>query len=239
MRGGALSGVELAMPSNQVACYAEGTRGTMQDSTSPAPPDVFVHGSGLCESTAVGAGTRIWAFAHVLNGAVIGRDCNICDGAFVEGGATVGNRVTVKNQVMIFEGVTIEDDVFLGPGVIFTNDLRPRAHIKHSGAELLTTTVQQGATLGAGAVVVCGTTTGANSFVAAGAVVTRDVPAHAFMLGNPARQTGWVCRCGERLADGLRCSNCGRSYQLGTAVSGLIPADEASADSPPPHESGG
>ena len=114
------------------------------------PDGVFVHGNGLCESDTVGSGTRVWAFAHVLPGAVVGRDCNICDGAYVEGGATVGDRVTIKNQVMIFEGVTIEDDVFLGPGVIFTNDFTPRAFIKKHGDELDTTTVRRGATLGAG-----------------------------------------------------------------------------------------
>ena len=146
------------------------------------------------------------------NGAVIGVDCNICDGAYVEFGAVLGDRVTVKNQVMIFEGVTIEDEVFLGPGVIFTNDLRPRAAIKRSGDALLPTLVRAGATLGAGVVVVCGTTIGRNAFVGAGAVVTADVADHAFVVGNPARARGWVCTCGERLDAGLSCE-CGRSFQ--------------------------
>jgi len=175
------------------------------------PEGVFVHGNGLCESESVGSGTRVWAFAHVLPGAVVGRDCNICDGAYVEGGARVGDRVTIKNQVMIFDGVTIEDDVFLGPGVIFTNDFTPRAFIKKHGAELDPTTVSRGATLGAGVVVVCRTTIGEYAFVGAGAVVTRDVPAHAFVVGNPGRVIGWVCECGQRLRDDLTCS-CGRSW---------------------------
>jgi UDP-2-acetamido-3-amino-2,3-dideoxy-glucuronate N-acetyltransferase len=115
---------------------------------------VFVHPNGLCESTNIGHGTRVWAVAHVLAGARIGRDCNVCDGAFVENGASVGDRVTSKNRVMIFEGMHVADDVFLGPGVVFTNDLRPRAHIKRHGPELLTTTVQRGVTLDAGVVVV-------------------------------------------------------------------------------------
>jgi acetyltransferase-like isoleucine patch superfamily enzyme len=161
----------------------------------------------------VGSGTRVWAFAHVLEGAVVGSDCNICDGAYVESGATVGDRVTVKNQVMIFEGVTIEDDVFLGPGVIFTNDLNPRAFIKRHGDELLPTKVEQGATIGAGAVVVCGTTIGRFAFIGAGAVVARDVPAHAFVVGNPGRVIGWACRCGLRLPSDLVCS-CGRSWAV-------------------------
>ena len=177
------------------------------------PEGVFVHDKGLCESESVGTGTRVWASAHVLLGAVVGRDCNICDGAYVEGGAVVGDRVTVKNQVMIFEGVTIEDDVFLGPGVIFTNDINPRAFIKKHGDALDRTTVRRGATLGAGVVVVCGTTIGEYAFVGAGAVVTRDVPAHAFLVGNPGRSIGWACECGLRLPADLRCS-CGKSWTL-------------------------
>jgi UDP-2-acetamido-3-amino-2,3-dideoxy-glucuronate N-acetyltransferase len=173
---------------------------------------VFVHAHGLCESEHVGTGTRIWAFAHVLAGAKIGRDCNICDHAYVEGGVTIGDRVTVKNRVLLFEGVTIEDDVFLGPAVVFTNDVRPRAAIKRSGDELLPTLVQVGATVGAGVVVVCGLTIGAHAFIGAGAVVTRDVPAYGFVLGNPGRVIGWACECGTRLGDSLHCA-CGRSYK--------------------------
>ena len=180
--------------------------------TAGLPRPIFVHPNGLCESEQVGAGTRVWAFAHVLAGAIVGEDCNICDGVYVEGGAVVGDPVTVKNQVLIFEGVTVEDDAFLGPGVVSTNDLRPRAHIKRSGDALSTTTVRRGATLGAGVVAVCGTTIGANAFIGAGAVVTRDVPAHAFMVGNPARRIGWACTCGERLPDNLLCNKCGRSF---------------------------
>lgn len=172
---------------------------------------VFVHSHGLCESDHVGAGTRIWAFAHVLAGARVGQDCNVGDHAYIEGGVTIGNRVTVKNLVLLFEGVTIEDDVFLGPAVVFTNDLRPRAAIRRSGDELLPTLVQIGATLGAGVVVVCGLTIGAHAFVAAGAVVTKDVPAYGFVVGNPARLIGWACECGRRLGTDLSCG-CGRSY---------------------------
>lgn len=194
----------------------------MPHDQQPAADAVRVHPLGLCESTEVGRGTRVWAFAHVLQGAVIGEDCNICDGAYVEFGAVLGNRVTVKNQVMIFEGVTIEDEVFLGPGVVFTNDLRPRAAIKRSGDALLPTLVRKGATLGAGVVVVCGTTVGASAFIGAGTVVTRDVDDHAFLVGNPGRQIGWACECGERLPDALAC-NCGRRYQHG--LHGLVAVD--------------
>jgi len=180
--------------------------------------DVFIHPQGLCESDSVGAGTRIWAFAHVLAGAQVGRECNVCDGAYIEGGATVGDRVTVKNQVMIFSGVSIDDDVFLGPGVTFTNDLHPRAFIKLPGEDFVATQVRRGATLGARVVVVCGTVIGEYAFVGAGAVVVKDVPDHALLVGNPGRQIGWVCRCGHRLDAELVC-RCGLSYeQVGTGL---------------------
>jgi UDP-2-acetamido-3-amino-2,3-dideoxy-glucuronate N-acetyltransferase len=174
---------------------------------------VFVHPRGLCEADDVGEGTRVWAFAHVLAGARVGRDCNICDGAFVEDGAVLGDRVTVKNGTLVFRGVTCEDEVFLGPNVLFTNDLRPRAAIRRSGDELLRTMVRRGASLGAGVVVVCGVEIGAYAFAAAGAVVTRDVPAHAFVAGNPARQKGWVCACGQPLGADLTCPACGTRHE--------------------------
>ncbi|AXB46725.1 acyltransferase [Amycolatopsis albispora] len=175
--------------------------------------EVRVHPHGLCESDQVGAGTRVWAFAHVLPGAKVGKDCNICDGAFVEDGAVLGDNVTVKNSTLVFRGVTCENDVFLGPNVVFTNDLRPRAHIKRGPDSLLLTKVRHGATLGAGVVVVCGTEIGEHAFAAAGAVVTGDVPAHAFVAGNPARQKGWVCECGEPLDASLTCAGCQSVYE--------------------------
>lgn len=173
----------------------------------------FVHPDGRCESADVGAGSRVWAFAHVLDGAHVGEDCNICDHAFVEGGAWIGDRVTVKNAVLVWDGVTVEDDVFLGPAMIFTNDLQPRAHIKKGRSEFVPTLVQRGATIGANATIVCGTTVGAHAFVAAGAVVTRDIPAHALVMGNPAKQVGWVCLCGRRLDELLSCE-CGHKFVI-------------------------
>jgi acetyltransferase-like isoleucine patch superfamily enzyme len=188
---------------------------------------VFVHPAGLCESDDVGAGTRVWAFAHVLPGATVGRDCNICDGAFVETGAVLGDRVTVKNGTLVFAGVTCEDEVFLGPNVLFTNDLRPRAARRRGADELLSTVVRRGVSLGAGVIVVCGHVIGEYAFAAAGSVIATDVPAHAFVAGNPARQKGWVCACGERLTAGLRCTGCERRYEPGTA--GLRPAPALTA----------
>jgi len=187
--------------------------------------DVFVHPAGLCESDDVGPGTRVWAFAHVTAGAKLGSGCNVCDGAYVEAGAVLGDNVTVKNGTLVFDGVTCEDDVFLGPNVLFTNDLRPRAQVKKGRDQFLPTLVRRGASLGAGAVVVCGTTLGEYAFVAAGAVVTGDVPAYAFVAGNPATRRGWVCACGERLDDAtLRCPACAAGYTLGTESTGLRPA---------------
>jgi UDP-2-acetamido-3-amino-2,3-dideoxy-glucuronate N-acetyltransferase len=173
---------------------------------------VFVHPQGLCESDEVGEGTRVWAFAHVMKGARIGRDCNVGGGAFVEAGAVIGDRVTIKNHVLIWDRVTIEDEVFLGPNAVFTNDLAPRAAIKKSREDFLPTHVERGASLGAQVTVVCGVRIGRHALIGAGAVVTRDVPAHALMVGNPARRIGWVCRCGTRLDEALSCPSCGATH---------------------------
>jgi acetyltransferase-like isoleucine patch superfamily enzyme len=154
----------------------------------------------------------VWAFAHVLAGARVGTECNICDHAYVESGAVVGDRVTLKNGVLIFDHVVIDDDVFVGPAAVFTNDLRPRAAIRRTGNSLVATHVKRGASIGAGAVVVCGNTIGEFAFIGAGAVVVADVPAHGFVVGNPARPIGWACRCGERLPESLRCG-CGLVYE--------------------------
>jgi UDP-2-acetamido-3-amino-2,3-dideoxy-glucuronate N-acetyltransferase len=187
-------------------------------------PTVFVHTHALCESESVGSGTRIWAFAHVMAGARIGTDCNLGDHAFIESGAVLGNRVTVKNGVAIWDKVTIEDDVFLGPNMVFTNDLRPRAALKKAAGAFLPTLVHRGATIGANATIVCGVTIGSAAFIGAGTVVVADVPAHAVVVGNPARSIGWACTCGERLDATLQCI-CGRRYRRQPASTGLEPID--------------
>jgi UDP-2-acetamido-3-amino-2,3-dideoxy-glucuronate N-acetyltransferase len=187
------------------------------------PDEVFVHSAGLCESEQVGVGTRIWAFAHVMRGAVLGTNCNICDHAFIETGARLGNGVTVKNAVLVWDGVVVEDDVFLGPGTVFTNELRPRAARERSLVTVTPTIVARGATLGANVTIVCGTRIGELAFVAAGSVVVDDVPRHAFVAGNPARQRGWVCECGSPLDAQLACV-CGRVYatSVSDAQVGLV-----------------
>lgn len=152
--------------------------------------EVFVHPQGICESSDVGTGTRIWAFAHVLEGARIGAECNICDGVFVEGGASVGDRVTVKCGVQLWDGITLEDDVFVGPNATFTNDPMPRS--RQWLDEYPPTVVRAGASIGANATLLPGIEIGLGAMVGAGAVVTRSVPPYAIVRGNPARIQGYV-----------------------------------------------
>jgi acetyltransferase-like isoleucine patch superfamily enzyme/dTDP-4-dehydrorhamnose 3,5-epimerase-like enzyme len=150
----------------------------------------FVHAQGLCESKTVGRGTRIWAFAHVLPGARLGADCNVCDHVFIENDVVVGDRVTIKCGVQLWDGVTLEDDVFVGPNATFTNDRFPRS--KHYPEKFARTVVKAGASIGANATLLPGITVGSRAMVGAGAVVTRDVPPLAVVVGNPARIVGYV-----------------------------------------------
>lgn len=162
------------------------------------PSEFYAHPKAIVESDAIGPGTRIWAFAHVLPGAIVGRDCNLCDHTFLEGDVRLGDRVTVKSGVYLWAGAVIEDDVFLGPNATFTNDIRPRS--KQYPQQPVGVRVERGASVGAGAILLPGVTIGRYAMVGAGAVVTRDVAPHALVYGNPARQHGWVCRCGANLA---------------------------------------
>jgi len=175
-------------------------------------PSIFVHEKAICESDGIGARTRIWAFAHVLPGAQIGSDCNISDYVFVESDCRIGDRVTLKVGVQVYDRVEIEDEVFVGPGTVFSNDPAPRIAHRTDPADWLPTLVRRGASLGAGVTVVCGVTIGEYAFVGAGSVVSRSVPSHALVVGNPARRIGWACVCGQRLDAELRCI-CGRKFE--------------------------
>jgi acetyltransferase-like isoleucine patch superfamily enzyme len=176
----------------------------------------------LVESPHIGQDSNIWAFVHILKGAIVGSRCNIGDHCFIESGVTVGDNVTIKNGNMLFEGLTLEDGVFVGPHVFFTNDLYPRsprlpqAQTRYKTKDWLSsTTICRGATLGAGAVIIAGIQVGEFAMIGAGAVVTKDVPPYALVVGNPARQQGWVCQCGQKIVfkgDTTTCDSCRLSY---------------------------
>lgn len=171
----------------------------------------LIHPTAIVEPGAhVGAGTRIWHWVHVMPGAHIGARCSIGQGCFI-GAVRIGDGCRIQNHVSIYDGVTLEDDVFLGPSCAFTNVENPRAHVPRRDG-YAPTRVGRGATVGANATIVCGVSIGAYAMVGAGAVVTRDVPAYALVVGVPARRIGWACRCGETLPPALACARCGDAY---------------------------
>src|SRR4030042_6081544 len=156
----------------------------------------FIHPKALVDSERIGDGTRIWAFAHVMKGARIGSGCNVGEHCFIENDVIIGDRVVIKNGISVWDGVTVEDGAFLGPHMIFTNDLEPRSGFPKG---LVRTLVKKGATIGAGAIIICGITIGENAMIGAGSVVTKDVPGSALVYGNPARQNGGGGVCGRVL----------------------------------------
>jgi UDP-2-acetamido-3-amino-2,3-dideoxy-glucuronate N-acetyltransferase len=185
----------------------------------PQTTDYSAHPTAVIDAGAeIGAQTRIWHFSHVMSGAVIGPACSIGQNVFIASKVVVGRNVKIQNNVSLYEGVILDDDVFCGPSMVFTNVKNPRsAFPRNSAKDYLRTHVKKGATLGANCTIVCGTTIGENAFVAAGAVVKDDILPHALVAGVPAKQIGWMCQCGVRLQkskQGLDCPECRRRYRL-------------------------
>jgi UDP-2-acetamido-3-amino-2,3-dideoxy-glucuronate N-acetyltransferase len=184
----------------------------------------FVHPSSYVdEPCVIGEGTKIWHFSHVMKDVVIGRGCNIGQNVLVASGVRIGDDCKIQNNVSLYTGVVLEDHVFCGPSMVFTNVVNPRSEVVRK-SEYRQTLVKRGASIGANATILCGLTIGAYAFVGAGAVVTRDVPDFALVVGNPARRTGWMCRCGIKLAlagETARCSACGTGYRLQAGAVGL------------------
>jgi UDP-2-acetamido-3-amino-2,3-dideoxy-glucuronate N-acetyltransferase len=184
--------------------------------------DYYVHPSSFVdEGAVVGKGSKIWHFCHLLSGAVIGERCNIGQNCVIMPGTRLGNNVKLQNNVSVYEGVELEDDVFCGPSMVFTNVGTPRSHVNRRG-EYERTLVKRGASIGANATVVCGHTLGRYSFVGAGSVVTKDVKDFALVVGNPARQLGWMCQCGERLAVTKGQGTCGRCGGRYVELNGVL-----------------
>jgi UDP-2-acetamido-3-amino-2,3-dideoxy-glucuronate N-acetyltransferase len=175
-------------------------------------PTAMVHGTAIVDpGSEIGAGTKVWHFSHVLPGSKIGMNCNIGQNVVIGPEVTIGNKCKIQNNVSVYKGVTLEDGVFCGPSMVFTNIYNPRAEIPKMD-QVRPTLVKKGATLGANATIICGTVLGRYCFVGAGSVVTHNVPDHALVVGNPSKTIGWMCVCGERLSDQLDCIACGKQF---------------------------
>jgi UDP-2-acetamido-3-amino-2,3-dideoxy-glucuronate N-acetyltransferase len=179
-------------------------------------PDYFVHQSSFVdEPCQIGSGTKIWHFSHVMHNCTIGQRCNIGQNVVVSPHVIIGDNVKIQNNVSIYTGCILQDDVFCGPSMVFTNVMNPRSHVSRKD-EYRQTLVKRGASLGANSTIVCGITIGQYAFIGAGSVVTRDVPDYALIYGNPARQRGWICACGIKLnleRERAVCGTCGVMYE--------------------------
>ena len=174
--------------------------------------DYFAHESAVIDvNCSIGRGTKIWHFSHIMSGAKIGKDCNIGQNVVISPEVVLGDRCKVQNNVSIYTGVICEDEVFLGPSMVFTNIINPRSAIIRKD-QYAKTIVRKGASIGANATIVCGFEIGEYAFIGAGAVVNHNIPDHALVVGNPAKQIGWACQCGERLTHDLKCQTCQRRY---------------------------
>lgn len=181
---------------------------------------VYIHDRAIVETDCIGEGTRIWAFAHILKGAQVGKNCNICDHTFIEGNVVIGNNVTIKSGAYLWDGLRIEDNVFIGPNATFTNDIRPRSKVYP--AEFINTHIRKGASIGANATVLGGITLGQWAMVGAGSVVTKDVSDYVLVYGAPAKLQGYICECCKNIVfkNSLAECVCGKAYQL--KKSGLV-----------------
>jgi len=177
--------------------------------------EYYVHESSYVdEPCTIGKGTKIWHFTHIMPNCKIGENCNIGQNVVISSGVTLGNNVKIQNNVSVYTGVYCEDDVFLGPSCVFTNVINPRSHVSRKD-EYKETLVQRGASIGANATIVCGNRIGRYALIGAGTVVTKDVPDYALMVGNPARQLGWMCQCGEKInfkENDAVCTVCSKQY---------------------------
>ena len=174
--------------------------------------DAFIHESSyIDDNVEIGAGSKIWHFCHICSNSRLGANCTVGQNVCIGPDVTIGNGCKIQNNVSVYKGVVLEDDVFCGPSMVFTNVFNPRANIRRMD-EARPTLVKRGASLGANSTIVCGISVGSFAFVGAGAVVTRNVPDHALVYGNPAKLRGWVCECGEKLGSDLSCPACGKKY---------------------------
>jgi len=200
------------LPQEDSTQYPE-TQQSSKPHLSPSPAQFFAHPTAVIDQpSTIGKGTKIWHFSHVLSGSEIGENCNIGQNVVIGPDVSIGWGCKIQNNVSVYKGVTLEDGVFCGPSMVFTNIHNPRAEIPKMD-QVRSTFVKYGATLGANCTIVCGTTIGRYAFIGAGAVVTCNVPDHALMLGNPAKKVGWMCKCGERLTDDLECLVCENKYE--------------------------
>lgn len=179
--------------------------------------NIFIHESSYIDNDcAIGSGTKIWHFSHVMSGCSIGKNCNIGQNVVISPSVKIGENVKIQNNVSVYTGVICEDDVFLGPSCVFTNVINPRSHISRKD-EYKITLIKRGASIGANSTIVCGNTIGQYALIGAGAVITKDVPDYAIIVGNPGRRSGWICQCGEKLSfkeGNAICPTCKIKYEL-------------------------